>query len=168
MNEPLIISAAVQVPPGDLSWTAARSSGPGGQNVNKVASKVELRFDLPGTRALDETTKARLRTLAGARLDAGRGFGLLEAGKTVFPVKTPFAARLVDANPALDPSARAINLHPFESWLVELEATAPLPAGVLLPWSAAAPQIERIMERYAFRDLADFATPLFHEDNRDF
>ncbi len=104
----------------------------------------------------------------GARLDAGRGFGLLEAGKTVFPVKTPFAARLVDANPALDPSARAINLHPFESWLVELEATAPLPAGVLLPWSAAAPQIERIMERYAFRDLADFATPLFHEDNRDF
>ena len=70
MNEPLIISAAVQVPPGDLTWTAARSSGPGGQNVNKVASKVELRFDLPGTRALDEMTKARLRTLAGARLDA--------------------------------------------------------------------------------------------------
>lgn len=68
MNEPLIISAAVQVPPGDLSWTAARSSGPGGQNVNKVASKVELRFDLLGTRALDEATKARLRTLAGSRL----------------------------------------------------------------------------------------------------
>ncbi len=70
MNEPLIVSAAVQVPPGDLTWTAARSSGPGGQNVNKVASKVELRFDLPGTRVLDEATKARLRALAGARLDA--------------------------------------------------------------------------------------------------
>lgn len=70
MNEPLIINATVQVPPAELTWTAARSSGPGGQNVNKVASKVELRFDLPGTRVLDEMTKARLRTLAGARLDA--------------------------------------------------------------------------------------------------
>ncbi len=70
MNEPLIISATLQVPPGELTWTAARSSGPGGQNVNKVASKVELRFDLPGTRVLDEAAKARLRNLAGARLDA--------------------------------------------------------------------------------------------------
>ena len=45
----------------------------------------------------------------GATVDAGRGFGLLEAGKTVFPVKTPFNARLVRANDALDPSARAMN-----------------------------------------------------------
>jgi glycine cleavage system H protein len=32
----------------------------------------------------------------------------------------------------------------------------------------ARPEIEKIMERYAFRDLADFSAPLFHEDNRDF
>ena len=30
------------------------------------------------------------------------------------------------------------------------------------------PEIEKIMDRYAFRDLADFSAPLFHEDNRDF
>ena len=54
----------------ELTFIVSRSGGPGGQNVNKVASKVELRFDLPGTRALDVDTKARLRGLVGARLDA--------------------------------------------------------------------------------------------------
>lgn len=102
----------------------------------------------------------------GVELAAGRGFGLLEAGKTVFPVKTPFAARLVDANPRLDPSAREMNLDPFAAWLVELAALAP-PPDVLLPWEAARPEIERIMERYAFRDLADFAVPLFHGDEHE-
>ena len=104
----------------------------------------------------------------GVELAAGRGFGLLEAGKTVFPVKTPFAARLLAANPTLDPSARAMNRDPFAAWLVELEATAPVPQGLLPGWAEAQPQIERIMDRYAFRDLADFAAPLFHEDNREF
>jgi ribosome-associated protein len=61
----------VVIPAGDLSWRAVRSSGPGGQNVNKVASKVELRLDLDGTGALDGETKARLRALAGARLAGG-------------------------------------------------------------------------------------------------
>ncbi len=70
MNEPLFINAAVQIPLADLAVAAARSSGPGGQNVNKVASKIELRFNLPGTRALDEATKDRLRAQAGSRLDA--------------------------------------------------------------------------------------------------
>jgi ribosome-associated protein len=70
MSEPLIINDTVQIPAAELTWAAARSSGPGGQNVNKVASKVELRFDLPGTRALDGDTKARLRGLVGTRLDA--------------------------------------------------------------------------------------------------
>lgn len=104
----------------------------------------------------------------GVELAAGRGFGLLEAGKTVFAVRTPIAARVACANPALDPSARALNHDPFAAWLVELDALAPLPPGVLVDWSEARPQIERIMDRYAFRDLADFAAPLFHDDNREF
>jgi ribosome-associated protein len=67
----LKVNEAVTIPGADLSWRAVRSSGPGGQNVNKVSTKVELRFDLGGTRALDEGTKARLRELAGAsRFDA--------------------------------------------------------------------------------------------------
>ena len=47
-----------------------RASGPGGQNVNKVSSKVELRFDFETSSALGVSVKARLRALAQHRLDA--------------------------------------------------------------------------------------------------
>lgn len=70
MNMPLQVNDRITIPAAELSWTAARSGGPGGQNVNKVASKVELRFDLAATRSLSEDTKARLRSLAGWRIDA--------------------------------------------------------------------------------------------------
>ncbi len=65
----LRIDRRVVIPAVDLSWTAVRSSGPGGQNVNKVASKVDLRFDLDGTTALSPEAKQRLRRMAAARLD---------------------------------------------------------------------------------------------------
>lgn len=68
--KPLRISDTVSLPAADLRVRAVRSSGPGGQNVNKVASKVELRFDLAGTRALADDVKARLAVLARGRLDA--------------------------------------------------------------------------------------------------
>lgn len=70
MLDALIVTPQVVIPPADLSWTAVRSSGPGGQNVNKVASKVELVFDLRTTRALAPDVKGRLRALAGKRVDA--------------------------------------------------------------------------------------------------
>ncbi len=66
----LPIDGRVILPGWDLTWRAVRASGPGGQNVNKVATKVELRFDLPGTAALSGAQKARLRALAGGHLDA--------------------------------------------------------------------------------------------------
>jgi len=69
----LAIHDQLSIPSGDLSWSAARSSGPGGQNVNKVATKVILRFDLDGTAALTQAQKRRLRKLAGRRLDAEGG-----------------------------------------------------------------------------------------------
>ena len=65
-----MINAQLSIPGRDLAWHAVRSSGPGGQNVNKVASKVVLRFNLAGTDALDALTKARLGVLARSRLDA--------------------------------------------------------------------------------------------------
>ncbi|MGE0786056.1 MAG: alternative ribosome rescue aminoacyl-tRNA hydrolase ArfB [Sandaracinaceae bacterium] len=65
----LVISSRIVIPAKDLTWNAARSSGPGGQNVNKVSSKVELRFDVEGTDALSSIVKTRLRALAKNRLD---------------------------------------------------------------------------------------------------
>lgn len=58
------------IPDRDLSYAFVRSAGPGGQNVNKVASAVQLRFDLAGTQALAPAVKQRLRVLAGHRLGA--------------------------------------------------------------------------------------------------
>jgi ribosome-associated protein len=73
MNEPLVVDARVTIPAQDLSWHAARASGPGGQNVNKVSSKVELAFDVAGTSALDDAAKARLRAAYASYFDsAGR------------------------------------------------------------------------------------------------
>jgi len=67
---PLTVEAGVAIPDQELSVTFVRSSGPGGQNVNKVASAVQLRFDLAGSAVLSEPVKARLRALSGRRLTA--------------------------------------------------------------------------------------------------
>lgn len=65
---PLSVAPGVEIPDRDLSLSFVRASGPGGQNVNKVATAVQLRFDLAGTAALRDPVKQRLRALAGRRL----------------------------------------------------------------------------------------------------
>jgi len=72
------VTTALDIPERDLSFSFVRATGPGGQNVNKVASAAQLRFDLAGTTVLDAGTKARLRALAGHRLTAA-GDGDAEA-----------------------------------------------------------------------------------------
>ena len=52
----------------EVEESFVRASGPGGQNVNKVSSAVQLRFDLSGSRSLPEDVRERLRRLAGHRL----------------------------------------------------------------------------------------------------
>jgi len=63
-------SSTITISGRELEWAAVRSSGPGGQNVNKVSTKVELRFDFEVSEALSVTAKARLRALARHRLDS--------------------------------------------------------------------------------------------------
>ncbi len=67
---PLLINETITLPARAMTWSAARSSGPGGQNVNKVASKVDLRLDIDLCDTLTESAKARLRAIARLRLDA--------------------------------------------------------------------------------------------------
>ena len=58
----------VELPDADLSISFVRSAGPGGQNVNKLATAAQLRFNLDGTGVLSPAVKSRLRTLAGRRV----------------------------------------------------------------------------------------------------
>jgi ribosome-associated protein len=68
--EALRVSGRVVIPEAALSLKAVRASGPGGQNVNKVASKVELRIDLERIEGLDPGARARLLSLTAQRRDA--------------------------------------------------------------------------------------------------
>src|SRR5262245_57417451 len=64
----LTVKPGIEISDAELEFTAIRSAGPGGQNVNKVASAVQLRFALGRNTSLREDVKARLRALAGQRL----------------------------------------------------------------------------------------------------
>jgi ribosome-associated protein len=56
----LVITPHVRIPRAELQFRTSRSSGPGGQHVNKVETRVELRFDLLASPSLDEVVRARL------------------------------------------------------------------------------------------------------------
>ena len=71
MADPIDVAPGVRVPASALEMRSVRASGPGGQNVNKVSSRVELLVDLAAIEGLDEGARHRLDALTANRRDAG-------------------------------------------------------------------------------------------------
>jgi ribosome-associated protein len=70
MSAPVHVRGSIIIPVTELQWRFTRASGPGGQNVNKVSSAVELSFDLAASTAIPEPLKLRaLDRLAGRLVD---------------------------------------------------------------------------------------------------
>ena len=69
-----------QLPLDEIDWQGVRSSGPGGQNVNKVNSKVEIRFNVLSSASLPERLRARIIEQAGSRISAA-GDVIVVAGR---------------------------------------------------------------------------------------
>jgi len=75
---PIHITDCIQIDSKEIGWVFTRSSGPGGQNVNKVSTAVQLRFSIYGSPSLPGPVKERLVRIAGRRV-TGDGTLILES-----------------------------------------------------------------------------------------
>jgi ribosome-associated protein len=74
------VTEEIRIGEGEIRERFIRSSGPGGQNVNKVATTVQLRFDVRNSPSLTDAVRERLIRLAGNRV-TGDGVLIIEAGR---------------------------------------------------------------------------------------
>jgi ribosome-associated protein len=65
----LLIQRDLSIPLSELEFVTSRSSGPGGQNVNKLETRVEIRFDIGNSRSLSEEQKALIHKKLRGRID---------------------------------------------------------------------------------------------------
>jgi Protein chain release factor B len=77
---PIHIMSTIWLDPDEIEEQFIRSSGPGGQNVNKVASAVQLRFDIRNSPSLPDDVKQKAERLAGSRL-TGDGEIVIQADR---------------------------------------------------------------------------------------
>jgi ribosome-associated protein len=92
---PLLIADGVSIPDDELTFTASRSGGPGGQHVNKTSSKVTLRFDVAHSPSLPDDVRARLIDTLGPRVGAdGTVRVVCQASRSQFANRREAEARL--------------------------------------------------------------------------
>ena len=93
----LRINKNIGIKESELTFNFIRSSGPGGQNVNKVATAVQLRFDISSSESLYEDVKTRLKSIAGRKVTKD-GVLIIEAKRfrTQEKNRQDAIARLID------------------------------------------------------------------------
>ena len=74
----IYINPDISINEKEITMNFIRASGPGGQNVNKVSSSVQLRFDVDGSASLPDNVRARLLLLAGKKI-TGDGILIIKA-----------------------------------------------------------------------------------------